>query len=299
MSYLPTANTNHQEGHHLMKIATTKSLIGCLLLMVSLFTFAEAEAEKTYKIGVVPQFDAKKVHQIWSPILQQLRDETGKKFELRASTTIPEFENALTQGEFDFAYMNPYHLLMANQSAGYVPLVRDHSRQLTGILVVSANSKIESPKDLNGLSIAFPAPNALGASLQMRQELNDIYQISFTPKFVKTHDAVYLNVLLNETAAGGGVMGTLRKQSAQIQNALKVIHETKPVAPHPFAALKTVPAELRQQVAQIMIDFAATDIGKDALKKIPINQIGAATLEDYQSLAEMGLERFYVAPVQN
>ena len=267
-----------------------------LLAIIPLTASAADKQTTTYTVGVVPQFEARKLHAIWRPILDQLEKETGYRFKLRGSPAIPDFEKEFVAGKFDFAYMNPYHVILANQHAGYIPLVRDHGRQLFGVLVVRKDSPIRSPKYLKDKAIAFPSPNALGASLQMRQELHDLFNISVKPRYVKTHDSVYLNVLLGETAAGGGVQKTLNRQKPEYKNSLRVIHTTKKVPPHPLAALPSVPEEVRTAVHKAMLKLGESEQGKKLLSKIPMKQIGPATMNDYQPLKRIGLERFYVAP---
>lgn len=271
----------------------------CIFLMAILCiltTTVTGAQEHVYTVGVVPQFEARKLHAIWRPILDRIEQEAGIRLTLRGSPTIPEFEREFSNGRFDFAYMNPYHLIMANKTAGYIPLVRDHGRRLYGVLVVRKDSRIDTPAALNGKSVAFPAPNALGASLQMRQELLDLFGVTVKPLYVKTHDAVYLNVLLNETAAGGGVQKTLDSQKAEFREALKIIHTTQKVAPHPFSALPSVPDEIKKAVQEAFIKMGQSNADAALLETIPITQVGTATLDDYLPLKNMGLERFFVAP---
>ena len=251
-------------------------------------------AQQSFSIGVVPQFEARKIHQIWGPILQALESRTGHRFELVGSPTIPEFEVEFLEGKFDFVYMNPYHLIMANDAHGYQPIVRDIGRQLFGVLVTDKQGGISDVRQLAGKTIAFPAPNALGASLQMRQELHDLFGLEIQPRYVKTHDSVYLNVLLGQTAAGGGVQKTLNRQAANIRERLQIIHKTRPVAPHPLAAHPRVPPEVVEQVVEALLALGESDQGKALLSGIPIKKIGRCSLDDYQVLREMKLERFYV-----
>ncbi len=247
-----------------------------------------------YTIGVVPQFEVRRLYKIWTPILKELEKMTGQRFKLKGSPTIPEFEQEFMSGSFDFSYMNPYHSLLAYEEIGYLPLVRDVGRTLHGVLVVTKESGITSPRELDGKAVAFPAPNALGASLQMRQELHDQFNIKIHPKYVKTHDSVYINVLLGNTAAGGGVQKTLNRQKEQYRDAMKVIHKTRDVAPHPFVAHPRVPEEIRKKVLQAMLKLGTTEHGRALLSKIPMKKIGRASIDDYAPLKEMGLERFFV-----
>lgn len=249
--------------------------------------------KKIYVIGVVPQFGALRTNNVWVPILQELEKETGLRFELKGSPTIPDFEQEFLSGAFDFAYMNPYHILPAHQSQGYSPLVRDIGRSLYGVLVVLKDSPIKEVKDLDGSKIAFPAPNALGASLMIRADLREKFKINFHPVYVKTHSSVYLNVVLEEVAAGGGVQGTLENQVDDIKKNLRVIYKTPSVSPHPFAAHPRVPDSVQKLVQSKLLEMGKSDEGRKMLSLVPIKKIGTATMKDYQSLQKMGLEKYY------
>ena len=250
--------------------------------------------ERAYTLGIVPQFEARKIHAIWDPIVAHIEAETGLKLDISGSPTIPAFEKEFIGGSFDFAYMNPYHLVIANTQEGYRPLLRDVSRTLYGVLVVTKDSQISSVEDLDGTTIAFPAPNALGASLQMRQELSEVFGISFTPSYVKSHDSVYLNVLLGSASAGGGVQKTFDRQDKNIRDNLRILHKTKAVAPHPIAVHPRVPDEVRQKFTNAMLQLSQSAQGKSLFAKIPIKELGEATLEDYQELTTMNLDKYYV-----
>lgn len=266
------------------------SFIGLLALCG--FGFHLNATATTYTFGVVPQFEFSKLQAIWQPILQQVTQQTGVTFDLHIESSIPQFEKALQTGQYHFAYMNPYHLLVAHRTQHYQPVLRDHSRQLQGILVVNKKSGITQLKQLNGKTIAFPAPNALGASLQMRAELTEKAGITFTPIYVKTHDSVYLNVLFNQAAAGGGVQKTLSNQSQQIQDALTVLYKTTPVPPHPIAVHPAVPEDIQQQVIQALLQLSQQPESAALLQDIPIKQLGTATFDDYVPLQDMHLEQY-------
>ena len=87
--------------HCLKKYLRFTSL--CSLILLPCLT----NAETIYSIGVVPQFEARRIAEIWQPILAEISQLSGVKLELKASPNIPAFEQQFTAGEFDFAYMNP------------------------------------------------------------------------------------------------------------------------------------------------------------------------------------------------
>ena len=265
-----------------------------VILLISDLCFAES---KIYTVGIVPQFEVKRLHKIWRPILDQLEQRTGLKFTIKGSPTIPDFEHEFMAGKFDFAYMNPYHIMLANKHEGYIPLTRDIGRSLNGVLVVRKDSGITKVEELNNRQIAFPSPNALGASLLMRQELLDKFHLNVKPAYVKTHDSVYLSVALRQSSAGGGVQATFNRQQPAIRDLLHIIHRTSNVSPHPFAAHPGVPMEIREKVQNALLELGDSKTGREMLALIPVRQIGSASMADYEPLREMGLERFM--PVEN
>ncbi len=273
-------------------------LIGQTLLFLLLLFQLPQLAARPYIVGIVPQYEASKLHRVWRPILDNLQQETGLEFEIRGSYSISEFERQLSNVVFDFAYMNPSLFVVANKNAGYIPVVRYVGNTLYGVLVVRKDSGILSPSELNGKTIAFPAPNALAASLMIQQELTETFAIKFQKLFAKSHDSVYLNVMLGLADAGGGVQKTLSQQKPEIQQNLKILYETQPVAPHPFAALPSVPEQDRIAVSRALLKLGSMYGGQELLQKVPIKRIGPASMEDYLPLAELGLEKYYVSPAQ-
>ena len=277
-----------------LKLFLSGLLLIVFIMAISNTSYAES---RVYTVGIVPQFEVKRLHKIWRPILDQLEQRTGLKFTIKGSPTIPDFEHEFMAGKFDFAYMNPYHIMLANKHEGYIPLIRDIGRSLNGVLVVRKDSGITKVEELNNRQIAFPSPNALGASLLMRQELLDQFHLNVKPAYVKTHDSVYLSVALRQSSAGGGVQATFNRQQPAIRDLLHIIHRTSNVSPHPFAAHPGVPVEIREKVRHAMLALGDSKTGREMLALIPVRQIGSASMADYMPLKEMGLERFM--PVEN
>ena len=268
----------------LMKFVVT---LLCLLHCSCLFA-------KEYTFGVVPQYESQKLNAIWQPLLEQVSKQAGIKIRLVTVESIPVFEQAFANGEYDFAYMNPWHSVIAFEKQGYLPLIKDASRKLQGVLVVNENSGIDNVNELEGAEIAFPAPNALGASLLMRADLALLYGLKIKPVYVQTHSSVYLNVALNSTKAGGGVLGTLKQQSKSLQSKLKIIYKTREISRHPIVGHPRVKEQVQLKVQQAILQIGKNPSYKHLLEGIPINIPEAATLAEYQQLSRWGLREFYV-----
>jgi phosphonate transport system substrate-binding protein len=268
-----------------------------LILLIFFITAAFKKSlaqERVFTIGVVPQFTPVEIYERWGPLVKELENRTGLKFELKTYKSIPEFEKAFLKGEPDFVFMNPYHQVMAYKAQKYIPLVRDKT-PLTGILVVRRDSPVKEVKDLDGKVIAFPAPNAFAASLYMRAILTEKFKISFIPEYVKTHDNVYRHVILGKAQAGGGVNNTFLRQPEEVKRELRILYETPPTAPHPFSAHPRVPKEVRDKVKRAILDMANEPNMKALLDKVQMpNPVPADYARDYKPLEKLNLEKYVV-----
>jgi len=261
----------------------------CLLLARPVV--ASPEGELTF--GVVPQFEQRKLFAIWKPIVDELRRRSGVDIRLAVTLTVPEFEVALEKGSFDLVYANPYHILRVSEGQGYIPLVRDQEA-LRGILVVRRDSPLRDVRQLAGKTLAVPSPNALGASLLLRADLERLYGVRLTMVNVRTHSSVYLNVLNGLTDAGGGVEKTLAEQDPAIQDGLRILYTTRSMPSHPVAAHPRLKPDIRERVRKALLDLAATPAGVALLAEVPMNSPVAASLDDYLQMRQWGLDSYWV-----
>jgi len=263
-------------------------LLACLGAWLAVPVFAG----ETYTLGVVPQFEPRKLFATWKPIVDELQQRTGLTIRLAAALTVPEFESELEKGSFDFVYANPYHILRARKTQGYLPLVRD-AQPLRGILVVRRDSPVRDVKELNGKTLAIPSANALGASLLIQADLERLYGVRMNLTNVRTHSSVYLNVINGLADAGGGVEKTLGEQEPMVRDSLRVLYTTREMPSHPIAAHPRVKPAVREQVKAALLAMAVAPGSRDLFKHVPIQSLVATSMEDFLPMSQWGLESFW------
>jgi phosphonate transport system substrate-binding protein len=72
-----------------------------LILLIFFITAASKKSlaqERVFTIGVVPQFTPVEIYERWGPLVKELENRTGLKFELKTYKSIPEFEKAFLKG---------------------------------------------------------------------------------------------------------------------------------------------------------------------------------------------------------
>lgn len=259
-------------------------LTGLLLACLSPSVFA-----CLLTIGVVPQFEQRKLLEIWQPIMDELSAAMECRIDLAGSENIPDFEAKFSAGKFDVAYMNPYHAVMAHQTQGYEPIFRS-SVPLQGVLVVQQNSPLRDIRELQGQSVAFPSPNALGASLLMRAELQSLHGIVVEPRYVNTHPSVYLHVAKGLTMAGGGIQKTLDEQPQVIRDRLRVLYTTRATPSHPLVIHPRVPKAVSTSLISSLQELAKQQ--PYLFDAIPMSKPIRTSFADYAPVADLHLEQF-------
>lgn len=269
----------------------TNSLLGVLLLFPA--WLAPAAAERVYTFAIVPQYPKIVIHRDWQPFLDYLAKKTGVRFKMLHYPNIPSFAAAVRKGKPDFAFMSAYQLIRGRKARGYIPLVKDRNQNFRGVLVVRKDSPLKSLRDLNGKEIAFPAPNAFGASLYMRSLLHR-HRIRFRPHFVQTHANVYRNVIFGNVDVGGGVTRTLDKESQNVRNHLRILYATPPIPSHPICAHPRVPGKLRQRVIKAVL-LAKKENRNVMLRAAQFpHPVMADYKKHYSHLAGLGLEKYII-----
>lgn len=291
------AKSLRQRSHNLLMGKAINTMLLKVFLAIGCLFFAMAGSALgagTYTLGVVPQFEQRQLHTIWEPIAAEVGRRAGVTIKVVSSTKMKDFEKQFQEGAYDFLFNNPYQMVIANERQKYAPLIRDKF-PLKGILVVRQDSPLQSPADLAGKTVAFPSPNALGASLLMRADLERIFKVKVTPLYVHTHNAVYLHVLKDMAAAGGGVAKTLQEQLPAVQEGLRILYTTREMPSHPVSAHPRVPQADRDAVRRAFQEMGADPAGRALLAKIPMREVTATTMEDYLPLRDWGLNAFYDA----
>ena len=299
-----------QGGPGLKRLALHQLALGLLASAVGLASWAPAFGQafkpergclgdrrppgRPIRVSVVPQRPPAETFAIWTTLLQELGQVSKECFVLRVAPTIPHFEAELRTGRADCVYLNPYHAVLAQRWRGYIPLIRDGSKPLRGLLVVRKDSPIRSIRELNGLPVAFPSPNAFAATLLPRVLLAR-QGITIKPVFETTHSNVYRSVALAMLPAGGGINNTLQRERPELQEELRVLWQTPPFASHPFACLPSLAKARRQALQAGFLALAANPAHHRLLDEIQIPEpVRADYQRDYQPLRGLGLERFAV-----
>ena len=269
-----------------MKYAYLESIF---ISLICLPCQAKQEPKITLSFAVVPQQSASKLARLWTPILNYLTKKSGYQLQFKTAKDIPTFERRVLAGDYDLAYMNPYHYTVYHQKPGYNALAKAKNKRIKGIIVVRKNSNLQNLSQLRNKNLAFPSPAAFAATILTQATLNQ-RSIPYTPKYVKSHDSVYRNVAKERFAAGGGVIRTFKNATPAIREQLRILWTTPGYTPHAIAGHPRIPFDILKNIQLALVTMDQNKQGKNLLKNIKINGFEIAHNQDWDDVRKLGID---------
>jgi len=275
--------------NQLLKYFNARSFWVFLVLMAVFSVQAQDVAPSSYSFGIGPQQSATELAKRWTPVMQYLSEKSGVSLQFKTAKDIPTFQQLMSEGAYDFAFINPYHYTVFNKKAGYLAFAQEHEGKLIGVLVVKKDGPIKDLHQLHGQTVAFPAANALAATWLPMRFLKE-QGISVTPQFVNSMDSVYRGVAKGLFPAGGGEMRTLGTIDPEIRNQLQVIWTSEPLPPFTFAAHPRVPKDVVLKVQKAMDEMDSQPPGMALLKTLNFKGMRKADDSDFNAMRKMNLK---------
>ena len=243
---------------------------------------------KTLVFGVVPQQSAAKLARSWIPLLQFVSERSGVNLKFSTAPDIPTFERRLANGEYDIAYMNPYHYVVLNKEVGFKALVHEKDKRIKGIIVANKNSSLDKLEDLSEQTIAFPAPASFAATLIPKANLIK-KDINFNYQYVNSHDAVYRNIAEGRFVAGGGIIRTFNALPESVRNELKIIWTSDNYTPHAIATYPSVNEATRQKLVAAFLAVENAEHRVELLAPLAMKGFVKANCDDWDDVRDLNI----------
>lgn len=258
------------------------------LLAIPLALHASSAAAQNLRVGIVPQQAAPELARLWLPLLEYVQQRSGVSLVFETAKDIPTFEKRLAAGEYDLAYMNPYHYVVFHAAPGYQAFAREKGVRIQGLIVVKKDSTLAKLEDLAGKTVAFPAPAAFAATILPLSHLKE-RGVAVTPSFTSSHDSVYLGVARGFFPAGGGIGRTFENAKPEVREQLRVLWTTPQYTPHALAAHPRVPRQSLARVQAAMLAMDSDPKGRDLLARLNFKGFETGRDADWNDIRKLGI----------
>ncbi|GGX29821.1 ABC transporter substrate-binding protein [Undibacterium squillarum] len=121
---------------------------------------SQAVAEETvYRFSPVNQYDINLTAAYWNPIINYVSEKSGVKLSLKIGRTSADTTSYVLAKEVEFVFSN--HLFSPErEKLGWRVFGRRNTPPIQGQIVVPSDSPVQTIRDLQSTSVAFPGPEA-------------------------------------------------------------------------------------------------------------------------------------------
>lgn len=216
-------------------------------------------------LTVVPFYAPEQIWQLYSPLIDYLRRETGEAWELKLYPSHEAVLEGICRGEVDVALLGPVPLGRANRTCGalpfLVPLGKD-GRPVYHAMLLSADPSVATVAGLRGKPVGLMRGSTAAhiLPLQMLREAG-LGPGSFDPVFFESQDRV-MTALLSREVSGAGVKATLYRRFEK--EPLRLLQTSEALPNFAFAALSSQPPARRERLVAALLKLKPLETAADA-----------------------------------
>lgn len=244
-----------------------------------------------YIFAVHPLQNPQLLHQKFEPLMAYLEAQLpGTSFDLETSSDYADYERKLRAGKSHFSLPNPYHAALSRDWGYHVIAKMGNDELFRGVFIVRKDSPIQTPADLRGKVVAYPAPTALAAAMmpQLYLQKNGInVGTDITNKYVGTHNSSIMNAYLHQSdiSATWPTAWQAFERSNPVEAAdLKVIWQTPSLIQNAIVARNDVSPEVVAQVKRVLTTLQDSAPGQQLLKGIDTTRFVSASDSDFEAV---------------
>lgn len=236
-----------------------------------------ADSTPVYAFAVHPLLNPLKLHEAYSPLIAVLNERVrGARFEVEASTSYTHFEEKLRKGQVAFALPNPYQAVLARDWGYHVIGKVGGDEDFKGLFIARTDSPVQTPDDLRGQVVSYPAPTALAAAmlpqLHLQRQGIDVGS-QLQNRYVGTHESSIMNAYLGQSAVAATwppAWRRFQREHPQKAQALKVLWSTEPLVHNAIIVRDDVPQPVAEQAMASLVQLRADPTQQALLERLEI-----------------------------
>ena len=218
-------------------------------------------------MGLIPADDAAEMLRAYEPVKEYLSEKLGIPVEIQVTSDYTAAIEAMRSKHIDMAWFGPFSYIIAANVAGAEAIVNgvrrsDGKSDYHSIIVVRADSGIETLEDLKGKSFAFVDPASTSGNLIPRKMLieNGInpdkdFSMSY---YAGTHNSVEYAVANRKVDAGADSDNSYDRmvKAGEIDPKINKIIYTSPSIPgSPIVVRGDLPADFKRKIQDALISM--------------------------------------------
>jgi phosphonate transport system substrate-binding protein len=246
-------------------------------------------AKPEYTFAVHPLHNPQQLQAVYGPLVDYLNQHISEaQFRLEASRNYAAYEEKLYALELDFALPNPYQTIIAEDKGYTIFAKMGDDENFRGIFITRKDSQLQTPMDLKGKKVSYPAPTALAATMLPQyflhqQGLN--MQTDIEHLYVGSQESSIMNAYLGEVAAAATwplPWKIFLVEQPEFAAELELKWQTESLPNNGLVVHPRIEDKLFQQVRDLLLTLHENPAGQEILARMPLSKFEAADSATFQ-----------------
>jgi phosphonate transport system substrate-binding protein len=227
-------------------------------------------------MSFVPSGDTQEIITGGDAIAKMITAKTGLAIKTNVGTDFAAVREAMGAGKAHMGWLNTFNYVLAREKYGVdvgLVVIRFGQTTYKGQIIVGAKSGIKALTDLKGKTVCWVDPNSTSGYIipRIMMKANGIDPEKDFKRTVEagSHNNVVIAVYKGDCDAGAtftDARGTIEKDYPDVKSKVVILATTPDIPNDNVAFAKDLPKDLRDKITKALMEIAATDEGKAALK---------------------------------
>jgi len=277
--------------------------------LASLLALGAAAQDKELVFGVTEgvtyQATPKEIRDKFTPLAEYVGKAAGRRVKV---VLVPAYNDAragMAKHEYDFVFIHPAHVAMAEIKAGRYKAVAWTSgfTDYTVSLMVNADAKLKSLDDLKGNTLVTPDPDSITAMMvramlrtgklpatTAKPDGQNAKELAASVRVISTRYQDAVPFYIENGFAQAGATAAKSVVKAWTDKGGKVLVQSRAVPIKQVLVSSTMPAEEQERIRAALLGMGQSKPGKDALEAIGYKGFVATSPEvEASTIAWLGL----------
>ena len=255
--------------------------------------------------GVTYQATPKEIREKFTPLAEYLGKATGRRVKV---VLVPAYNDAragMARQEYDFVFVHPAHVAMAEIKAGRYKAVAWTSgfTDYAVSLMVNADAKLKSLEDMKGNTLVTPDPDSITSAMvramlrtsklpatTTKPDGQNAKELAASVRIISTRYQDAVPFYIENGFAQAGATAAKSVVKAWTDKGGKVLVQSRAVPIKQVLVSSTMPAEEQERIRAALLGMGQSKPGKDALEAIGYKGFVATSPEvEASTIAWLGL----------
>lgn len=282
------------------------ALIATLTCAATAAHAAECKNPAALRFSIIPTEETTQELTLYKPVIDQLKDATGKKIEFYLPTSYASVVEAMLSGWVDVAMFGPESYVIAHEKDPTIEVFATYSKAkghfqepgpgYKAVLISRADSKFTSIPALKGSVVGLTDPASTSGNLLPRslfvKEINNAKLESYFSRVVYTGGHDLSAVAVAQKKVDSAFVATHRLDNVIDRGIAKPsdfkVLWTSPMVPlDPFAYSNKLCPDLKEKIRNAFLTLDKSERGQNYLKNVNADKFVAMKDSDYDIIRKL------------